>query len=242
MDKLKDILNKYNVKKTLDVGCGRGEFIPYILEYFNGCKELTALDKSDYILKMKREDFGFENINFIKADALHMPFDDCSFDTVCISNSLHHMADIEMVLSEMKRVLKPGGLFVINEMYCDNQSEKQMSHVIIHHFGAELDRLSGVFHNPTLKRQEIIDTAKGTGLKLMEAFDYNTGDDQKDDMTVDEEKKELDEICTYFENRIKKIEDKEQYDKYYKEFQQLKDKLYKNGLMGATELMVILKK
>jgi len=55
-------------------------------------------------------------------DAREMAFADASFYTVCISNSLHHMADLERVLAEMARVLRPKGRFIVAEMYCDGQT------------------------------------------------------------------------------------------------------------------------
>ena len=44
-----------------------------------------------------REHFKDTDIDFVKADAGDLPFDDGSFDTVCISNSLHHLPDLEKI-------------------------------------------------------------------------------------------------------------------------------------------------
>ena len=54
-------------------------------------------------------------IEFHNASAEAMPFADSSFDVVMFSNSLHHMADIDLALHEAVRVLVPGGRLYIME-------------------------------------------------------------------------------------------------------------------------------
>ena len=57
-------------------------------------------------LGKKAEDFKFQII-----DAEDIPYDDCSFDIVIANHMLYHVEDIEKALSEIYRVLKPGGYF-----------------------------------------------------------------------------------------------------------------------------------
>ena len=78
-----------------------------------------------------------KGIDFVKMDAQEMTFADASFDTVCIANSLHHVADLRRVLAEMARVLRPKGRFIVAEMYCDGQTDPQMTHVLLHHWWAQ---------------------------------------------------------------------------------------------------------
>lgn len=91
-----------------------------------------------------------------------------SFDTVSITNSLHHLRNIEQSMAEMKRVLRLGGMFLIFEMFDDNQSERQMSHVLLHHWWAEIDRLTGQLHNETFTKNQLIDIAEQIGLKKLD--------------------------------------------------------------------------
>lgn len=51
----------------------------------------------------------------VAADALHLPFADASFDAATISFGLRNVNDVPLALSELKRVLKPGGRLVICE-------------------------------------------------------------------------------------------------------------------------------
>jgi SAM-dependent methyltransferase len=101
----------------------------------------------------------------LRADGCRPPgFPDASFDTVSIANSLHHLADLPQALAEMCRVLKPGGLFIISEMYCDGQSEAQQTHVELHHWWAAVDTAQGITHYETFPRQRIVEIAEGLGL------------------------------------------------------------------------------
>ena len=52
-------------------------------------------------------------MQFVQADALRLPFPDGSFDVVTVSYGLRNIADIGAALSEMRRVLAPGGRAVV---------------------------------------------------------------------------------------------------------------------------------
>lgn len=106
-------------------------------------------------------------------DALKMDFADASFDTVCIANSLHHMEDAPAVLSEMLRVLKPGGRMVVNEMYCDGQTDTQLTHVLLHRWWAAVDSALGITHRETYTRQALVDLLSGLGLADFSVEDAN---------------------------------------------------------------------
>ena len=58
-----------------------------------------------------------------------MDYPDETFEVVAISNTLHHIEHYDKVLAEMLRVLKPGGFFILNEMYRDGQDAAQQVHV-----------------------------------------------------------------------------------------------------------------
>jgi hypothetical protein len=87
--------------------------------------------------------------------------------------------------------LKPGGLFILREPYCDNQNEKQQVGIASHHWFAKVDRLKGVSHNPTLRRQEIIDFVKANGFTRLEISDYICGCDWEANGMLKEEVEEI---------------------------------------------------
>lgn len=54
-----------------------------------------------------------ENIAFCEAEAAQLPFDDGCFDAVTCRVAAHHFADVRRVVDEVRRVLRPGGRFVV---------------------------------------------------------------------------------------------------------------------------------
>jgi SAM-dependent methyltransferase len=145
----------------------------------------------------------------------------------------HHLPEIEPVLYEMKRVLKPGGLFIVREMFCDHQSKKQLSDVYNHHWSAKIGRLTGKSHNSTLKRQEIIDLIESLDLKEYKTKNYTCHecDPEKDGKMQDE----LDDI----DKQLAKVEGHPQYDELKEEGELIRQRILKNGFACATELDVI---
>lgn len=100
-------------KFSLEVGCGGGVF----------CEEIakmgfitTGIDPSEPSLKIARR-HGQDNqlqIRYQKAMGEALPFRDNSFDVVFCCDVLEHVRDLPKVISEIARVLKPGGVFLYN--------------------------------------------------------------------------------------------------------------------------------
>jgi 2-polyprenyl-6-hydroxyphenyl methylase / 3-demethylubiquinone-9 3-methyltransferase len=94
----------------LDVGCGGG----LLAEEFAGLGcQVTGLDPSEASLDTAREharQAGLE-IAYQSGVGEHLPFADASFDIVICCDVLEHVNDLEQVIKEIARVLKPGGHF-----------------------------------------------------------------------------------------------------------------------------------
>lgn len=142
--------------KVLDVCTGKGDFIETLMKTLKEVDGFVGVDITDEDLMVAREEFQGQSVQFVEMDAGNLGFEDAFFDTVCIANSLHHLDDVPRVLSEMKRVLKPGGVFIVEEMYRDGApSEAQRTSMMEHHWGAKIDRIQGITHNETLTRNQI---------------------------------------------------------------------------------------
>lgn len=102
---------------VLDLGCGEGRHV--IAAYLR--EDITAIgvDLSFRDVATARQKFsGFEvpgnpdkALGLSVANALRLPFADNTFDKVICSEVLEHIEDYEGVLTEINRVMKPGGLF-----------------------------------------------------------------------------------------------------------------------------------
>lgn len=97
----------YKGKRVLDIGCGpRGS-----LEWVSAHADCFGLDPlANAYLKMGAEK---HRMKYIQGISEAMPFDDASFDIVSSFNSLDHVDDLGNSIAEIKRVIKPGGYFLL---------------------------------------------------------------------------------------------------------------------------------
>lgn len=107
-----------NPATILDIAAGTGDFS--ILEAKKTSAKITAIDISQNMLniavkKAERENLS-DRIDFLKADSLDMPFKDNSFEAVTVGFGVRNFSDIPKGLSEIFRVLKPGGRLVVLEL------------------------------------------------------------------------------------------------------------------------------
>jgi len=103
--------------KVLDIGCGIGGPLSEIAR-FSGAT-ITGVNNNDYQIGKGRKlikQYGLENTaDFLKADFLHIPVPDNSYDAVYAIEATCHAPTKESIYSEIMRVLKPGGSFVAYE-------------------------------------------------------------------------------------------------------------------------------
>ena len=169
----KEVFKDLDLGCVLDVATGAGAFLDELLK--DGKSYSTALGID--IKEMAADAFAGtfkdnDRVKFQLMDAKKLDFPDESFDTVSISFSLHHLESPEITLAEMKRVLKPGGLLIVNEMYPDgNQTETQMTHTLMHHWFGRVDTANNVYHRETYQRRQIIDMVETLRPAAMTAYD-----------------------------------------------------------------------
>ena len=95
--------------KVLDVGCGTGYGSDLLSRRF----EVVALDKDREAISFAKKHYP-NGANFVVGDATKLPFEDAEFDAVCSFEVIEHIEDAEKMLSEVKRVLKKGGNFILS--------------------------------------------------------------------------------------------------------------------------------
>jgi len=97
--------------RVLEVGCGGG----ILAESFARAGSLiTGVDLSEPSLRVARRHSRSNNlvIDFAAARGESLPFADSSFDVVVSADFLEHVSDLDQVVGECARALKPGGLFL----------------------------------------------------------------------------------------------------------------------------------
>jgi len=99
-----------NTKKILDVGCASGWFLHMLSKKFPNAKCVGIDSYKDAIMYGKKK---YKNLTLVDADGHKIPFSDESFDLVICTEMLEHVLDPNKVIQEIKRVLKPDGLAVI---------------------------------------------------------------------------------------------------------------------------------
>lgn len=109
---VKSLLKKFAPGNALDAACGTGRYSKY-LEYLG--HRVTGLDLSPAMLsKAKAENL---KINFIKGNLEKLPFKDYSFDLVVCALTLTHLPNIKPAISELFRVLRPGGHVILSDIH-----------------------------------------------------------------------------------------------------------------------------
>ncbi|WP_103105250.1 demethylmenaquinone methyltransferase [Brevibacillus reuszeri] len=105
---------------ALDVACGTGDWTIALAQAVGEEGRVVGLDFSQNMLDVgayKVANAGVGNrIKLVNADAMNLPYEDNSFDFATIGFALRNVPDVQRVLDEMARVVKPGGKVVSLEV------------------------------------------------------------------------------------------------------------------------------
>lgn len=108
-------------RHLLELGAGAGRNTPR----YSGYEQVTLLDYSRSQLLQARARLGAaERYRFIAADIYRLPFVDGLFDAATMIRTLHHMANPELALAQVRRVLEPGAMFILE--YANKRNLKSM--------------------------------------------------------------------------------------------------------------------
>jgi SAM-dependent methyltransferase len=91
------------VERALDLGCGDGRLSAEL-----DAAELTAADVSALALERARRRLPSARFVELEPDA-PLPLDDAAFDLVLCAETIEHVRDVQLLLSEIRRVLRPSG-------------------------------------------------------------------------------------------------------------------------------------
>jgi demethylmenaquinone methyltransferase/2-methoxy-6-polyprenyl-1,4-benzoquinol methylase len=97
--------------RVLDAACGTGDLA--IADVKAGAGRVTGLDFSEKMLERARRKAPLE---WIHGDMLALPFAEATFDAATVGFGVRNVADLELALRELRRVLRPGGRLAILEI------------------------------------------------------------------------------------------------------------------------------
>lgn len=107
-----------NPASILDIATGTGDLAIQFAEATQA-EKIIGLDLSEGMLSIAHKKVANtklkNRIDFIKGDSENLPFEGNSFDAITVSFGIRNFETLEKGLSEILRVLKPGGIFVILE-------------------------------------------------------------------------------------------------------------------------------
>ena len=113
-----------NPKSILDVATGTGDLAIQFAEKTNADR-IVGLDLSEGMLSVARKKVSgkpiVKKIEFVQADSEALPFAENTFDAITVSFGIRNFENLEKGLSEIFRVLKNGGVFVVLETSVPSQ-------------------------------------------------------------------------------------------------------------------------
>ena len=115
--KVLKIVSDTNPKNILDIATGTGDLA--ILMAQTSATKIVGLDISAGMLEVGKKKIAdkkmSDKIEMIIGDSEEMPFNDSSFDAITVAFGVRNFENLEKGLTEILRVLKPGGKFVVLE-------------------------------------------------------------------------------------------------------------------------------
>jgi len=104
---------------VLDVGAGYGTGTIWLQKQTGG--KVTGIEPDPELVKLAKRNVSRQGlddvINIEEGDATDLQFQNDTFDVATAFLVLHHIDDTEKALSEINRVLKPGGMFIVNDIF-----------------------------------------------------------------------------------------------------------------------------
>ena len=157
-----------NGDSILDLGGSFGRLMEVYAPRFT---QATILDYSQFALDQAKQyanEKQITNLETVKGDAYHTPFPDQSFDAIMMVRVLHHIEDTKALFTEVKRILRPGGVFIL-DVPNKNHLKAQIRALLrgnltyssqrtpIKHTNTMINGQTGIFYNfhPTAIAQEL---------------------------------------------------------------------------------------
>lgn len=98
-------------KRVLDAGCGSGYGSA---ELARTAREVVGVDVSAEAIEYARQNYALPNLRFLEGSCTEVPLPDASFDLVVAFEVIEHLAEWPRLIEEARRLLAPGGQFIVS--------------------------------------------------------------------------------------------------------------------------------
>lgn len=230
MEQLKAYFSEREINSILDIGTGSGDFIEVLQDVFPQA-QITGVDPDTESLQEAIKKYPGVSFSEMRAEILE--FADNSFDLASISMALHHLPDIQTSLKEMLRVVKPGGWIIVNELFSDNLNPSQEVHKIFHHFRSKIDRLTGIYHQETFEKEQILHLVKSAGIQIQLSFENTI------QTNLIASPGELDVRIEKMKQHLEKIKGLPEYEIYKPQIEEFRQRALLFGFQPATRIVVV---
>jgi 2-polyprenyl-3-methyl-5-hydroxy-6-metoxy-1,4-benzoquinol methylase len=169
---LEDFLRTRDGGVVLDIACGGGAFTKRLTESLQSYGSVTGLDIKAEARETFLQTVQGQDICFV-AGSIHdyVRSTGNSFDTISVSNALHHLQNVGDVLKDVANLMRDSGIVIVNEMHSDDLTPAQQTQHDQHRFLADLQRASGEYHRETFSRAEILGFVTNAGLRVQHTYE-----------------------------------------------------------------------
>lgn len=114
-------------KDILEIGCGRGGGLAFLSRLLKPSSAI-GIDRDPSAVEFCNRFWGRPGLSFQQGDAQCLPLPDNSFDVIINVESSHRYEDIRLFLAEVKRLLRPGGVFLITDFRGPEEIPELLGH------------------------------------------------------------------------------------------------------------------
>lgn len=219
--------------RVLDLATGEGGFVELLAHRLRDHDQIVGADADSPALEAASGRLDQAGIHFVQMRGERLGFAAACFDTAAISASLHHLACIPPVLSEVERVLKPGGYFILAEMHRDGQTEAQQTVIALHHWIADVASALGMVHNHTLSRQELSHWARSLGLHGLAHYDTAVPDEDPFEESV------IHELGEAIDRTLLQARQSPNYESFRGRGEALRERLHRVGAQSEPVVVIV---
>jgi len=160
--KMRKMSNLEKDKTVLEIGCGQGVGTKLINKYFRP-KHICAIDLDKKMINRAKKKIHLSNVEFSVGDANLLKFKDNTFDAIFDFGIIHHIPNWRKCLKELKRLLKPNGQLIIEDLSRDTFYDTFL--------GKILKKLLVHPYEKMFSKKELFDELKNLGFIIMEKYE-----------------------------------------------------------------------